>query len=235
MMIAQEKLLVVIPAYNEAASIGRVVTDLRSALPEADLLVVNDGSTDETASLAGAHGATVVSHPSNLGIGGAMQTGYLYALRMGYHFVCQLDGDGQHPPQEIRTLLEPLLGGTSDLVVGSRFIEPHSYRSSLPRRAGIAFFSGLVSLVIRQRITDATSGFRAMNRRALEVVAAEYPVDYPEPESFLLLRKRGLRIIERPVPMQARQGGRSSITPARSFYYMSKVTLAILVGIFRKC
>jgi hypothetical protein len=127
---------------------------------------------------------------------------------MGYHFVCQIDGDDQRPPREIRTLLAPPLDGTADLVVGSRFIEPHSYRSSLPRRAGIAFFSGLVSLVIGQRITDATSGYLAMNRRALEVVAAEYPVDYPEPESFLPLRKRG-RLRHRTSRLHADQAGRA--------------------------
>jgi glycosyltransferase involved in cell wall biosynthesis len=228
------KVLVVVPAYNEADSIGGVISQIRTGVPETDVLVIDDGSTDATAAIAQAAGAFVVSLPHNLGIGSAVQTGYIFAAEMAYDIAVQVDGDGQHNPTEIPEIVAPLLAGQADVVIGSRYIEDRGYITPFLRQMGIFVLATIVSFIIRQRVTDTTSGFRAVNRRVIEFCAREYPRDYPEPESVVLFRRAGFRVREIPVTMNPRYGGKSSITPMRSFYYMVKVLLAIFIGLLRR-
>ncbi|MFN8512970.1 MAG: glycosyltransferase family 2 protein [Chloroflexia bacterium] len=228
------EVLFIVPAYNEESSLPGVLSDLRLHQPAADVVVVNDGSTDRTAAVARAHGAMLLDLPVNLGIGGAVQTGLIYAVRQGYRVAVQFDGDGQHRADQVASLLDPLLRGECDVVIGSRFVRAGSYRAPLMRRCGIAIFRMVNSLLIGQAIHDNTSGFRAYNRAALAFLAADYPDDYPEPESVVTLARNGFRLREVPVLMRERQGGRSSITFARAIFYMGKVLLAILIGATRR-
>ena len=223
----------VVPAYNEAASIARVVREIGGADPEFEVVVVDDGSTDGTAELARSAGATVLSLPYNLGIGAAVQTGLQYAAEHDFDLAVQIDGDGQHDSAELDALLAPVLAGAADIAVGTRFAGERLYRPSFARRVGIALFAGVVSLIVRQRVTDTTSGFRAMNRRGIRLFAADYPHDYPEVEATVLVYRHGLRLVEVPVAMRQRESGRSSITAFRSLYYMGKVSLALFVGLLR--
>ena len=223
----------VVPAFNEAGSIRSVVAEIRDADPEFEVVVVDDGSTDATAELARSAGATVLSLPYNLGIGAAVQTGLQYAWEHDFDIAVQVDGDGQHDARELRTLLAPVLAGEADIAVGSRFAGTRAYRSSIARRAGIVLFAGVVSLIVRQRVTDTTSGFRAMNRRGIRLFANDYPHDYPEVEATVLVFRHRLRMVEVPVAMRRRENGRSSITAFRSLYYMGKVSLALFVGLLR--
>jgi glycosyltransferase involved in cell wall biosynthesis len=232
--LAALKRLAIVPAYNEEASIGRVIDEIRVLDPVFDIVVGDDGSVDRTAAVASERGAHVVRLPFNLGIGGAMQTGYRFALEHGYDLAVQIDGDGQHDPRELPKILEPVLEGRADLVVGSRFGSDGAFRSSLVRRIGIRLFAGVVSAVVGQRVTDTTSGFRAVNRRGIALFAADYPHDYPEVEATVMCVKHKLRLAEVPVRMRERSGGQSSITAFRSVYYMAKVLLAIFVGLFRR-
>lgn len=228
------RVLLVVPAYNEAANIERVVGDLALQLPEATVLVVNDGSADATSKLARATGrCRVIDLPCNLGIGGAVQTGFKYADRFGFDVVVQVDGDGQHKADEIRGLVAALEGGRYDMVIGSRFLGVSSFRSTALRRVGIGIFAVVNSLATRQRITDNTSGFRAYGREAITFLARHYPVDYPEPEAVILLGRNGFKIREIPVAMEERQGGHSSIHGLKSAYYMVKVLLAIVLNLVR--
>ncbi|RED55346.1 glycosyltransferase family 2 protein [Cohnella lupini] len=224
---------IVIPAFNEEISIPYVIHALLRRYPDFTVLVVNDGSSDLTAEVAAAAGARVVTLPHNLGIGGAVQTGYLYCARKGFKIAVQVDADGQHKPEELAKIIQPIVDGRADMVLGSRFLEKTSYRSTLGRRVGIFILSKLVSLFVRQSVTDPTSGFRAVNRRGIELFARDYSTDYPEVDSLVLLKKHRLRILEVPVEMDRRQAGRSSITPIRSMYYMLKVTLSIMIKSFR--
>ena len=226
--------IAIVPAYNEALNIGRVVDELRAFDPELDVVVVDDGSVDRTAEVAAEHGAHVIRLPFNLGIGGAVQTGFRYAWENGYDLAVRVDGDGQHDPAELPKVLAPVLAGEADICVGSRFTGAEGYRSSATRRVGIRLLALVVSAIARQRVTDTTSGFQALNRRAIALFAADYPHDYPEVEATVMVFRHRLRLREVPVEMRERGGGRSSITALRSIYYMAKVLLAIFVGLFRR-
>ncbi|MBA3428224.1 MAG: glycosyltransferase family 2 protein [Actinobacteria bacterium] len=225
----------IVPAYEEEGIIAAVVAEIRSFDPALDIVVVDDGSVDGTAAAAASAGAAVVRLPFNLGIGGAVQTGFKYALEHGYGIAVRLDGDGQHDPTELPKLLEPLARDEADVVIGSRFAGgDREYRPPFARRAGIRWFAKLVSLLTRQRLTDTTSGFQAVNARGIRLFAADYPHDYPEVEAAVMVVRHRLRIVEVPVRMRERELGSSSITALRSLYYAVKVTLALFVGIFRR-
>ena len=227
--------LAIVPARNEAGAIGGVVDEIRRRHPGFDVVVVDDGSTDETAAIAAARGAAVVRLPFNLGIGGAVQTGFRYALEHGYELAVRLDGDGQHDPAELGKLLGPVERGEADVVTGSRFVPGASgYRPPLARRFGIVFFARLVSLLTRQRVTDTTSGFQALSREGIALFAADYPSDYPEVEATVLVYKHRLRLVEVPVRMREREHGASSIGVLSSVYYMLKVTLALFLAMVRR-
>ena len=226
--------LAIVPAYNEERTIGSVVERVRRESPGFDVVVVDDGSTDSTAQLAEVAGATVLRHPFNLGIGGAVQSGYRHAFDEGYELAVQVDGDGQHDPREIESLMRAMGTEGVDMVYGSRFLEDSGYRAPAGRRFGIRLFSLVLSRIVRQRVTDPTSGFRLCNRRAIELFARDYPHDYPEVEAILMVHAHQLQMREVPVRMQERQGGRSSISSIESAYYMIKVMLAIFVGLFRR-
>lgn len=229
------KVLVIIPAFDEAESIGGVLHALRTHAPNYDVLVVNDGSNDRTAEVVRSfHAVELVTLPFNMGIGSAVQTGYRYALDMGYDIAVQCDADGQHPAQEVCKLVEAVERGRADLVVGSRYVADSGYTPTFGRRVGKSLLSRLVNLAIGGGITDTTSGFRAMNRAAFGTFAHTYPDDYPEAEALVILHKHGLRAIEVPVEMRARQGGRSSIGALRAAYYIVKVSLAIFIGLFKR-
>jgi len=226
--------LVIIPAFNEEGSVGQVVENVRSHLPQSDILVINDGSKDRTSEKARTCGAKVLDLPFNLGIGGAMQTGYKYAHMKGYDIAIQVDGDGQHDPKEIEKLLDALEERNLDMAIGSRFLERSEYPVSRARRIGIVILSRVISMIVGYEVTDPTSGFRAVNRRVIRLFSADYPQDYPEPEAIVFLHRHGLHIGEVPVGMTARCTGESSITWPRSIYYMVKVLLAIFVDCFKR-
>jgi glycosyltransferase involved in cell wall biosynthesis len=228
--------LVVVPAYNEGGSIEAVIRDIRDHAPEVDILVVNDGSGDETSEVAGRMGVFVVDLPFNLGLGGALQTGYQFAMEHGHEYAMQFDADGQHLGSEIPKLLTRIRNGDADCVVGSRFIEggKSAFKSTLSRRLGIFFFSRLISLITRQKVTDPTSGFTVVGRKAIELFASYFPEDHPPPENLVILKRHKLRIVEVPTIMQERQASASSITMLGSVYFMIKVTLAVLVDLLRK-
>jgi glycosyltransferase involved in cell wall biosynthesis len=226
--------LAVVPAYNEAASVGRVVRELREAVPEFDVVVVDDGSTDPTSRAAREAGAHVIRHPFNLGIGGAVQSGFQYALESDYDFMVQVDGDGQHDPSQIRVLQRTMDENPSiDMVCGSRFLQDGEYPAPISRRTGIHIFAFLLSRIVEGRISDPTSGFRLYNRRAISLFARDYPHDYPEVEAVLMLHFHRLRMVEVPVRMFERREGVSSISSGKSVVYMAKVLLAIFVGLAR--
>jgi glycosyltransferase involved in cell wall biosynthesis len=228
--------LAIVPAYNEAASISAVVAELGQHAPGFDVVVIDDGSTDDTAERARAAGADVVRHPFNLGIGGAVQSGYLFAAERHYDVAVQVDGDGQHDPRCLPVLLKHLRTHPElDMVTGSRFLadDGDGFRSSAPRRLGIRIFSGVLSRIVGQRVTDPTSGLRMCRRRGIELFARDYPHDYPEVEAVLLMHAHALSSVELPVRMRERTGGTSSINSTRSIYYMFRVLLAVFVGLFR--
>jgi glycosyltransferase involved in cell wall biosynthesis len=226
--------IAIVPALNEEETVGRVIGEIHAFDPGFDIVVVDDGSTDRTAGVAADRGAHVLRLPFNLGIGGAMQTGFRFAFEQGYDIAVQIDGDGQHDPSQLPAILGPVLSGEADLCVGSRFTGEGAYRSSFARRVGIKIFAGVVSTVVGQKVTDTTSGFRAVNRKGIALFAADYPHDYPEVEATVMCVKHKLRLMEVPVTMRERGGGESSITALRSVYYMTKVLLAIFVGLFRR-
>jgi glycosyltransferase involved in cell wall biosynthesis len=232
--LALRRRIAIVPALNEQETIGRVIDEIRAFDPGFEILVVDDGSTDRTAAVAEARGAHVLALPFNVGIGGAVQTGYQYARDNGFELAVQIDGDGQHNPPEVARLVGPILEGRADMVVGTRFVEGGGYRGTPARRVGIRLFAALVSLMVRQRVTDTTSGFRAVNRLGIRLFAADYPHDYPEVEATVLLSRHGLKMVEVPVVMRIREEGSSSITTLRSVYYMVKVLLALFVGLFRR-
>jgi hypothetical protein len=222
---------IIIPAYNEANNIRALVGDIKKIKPTlpypADIVIINDGSTDSTFDEASRLGCIVLDLPINLGIGGAVQTGIKYAFENGYDFAIQMDGDGQHPAEEIPKLIQAMEAQSSDIVIGSRFLENVGFQSTFLRRQGIKYFTWLIKLCCGQNITDCTSGFRLLNRRAISLVNDYYPDQYPEPESILFFAFNGLKIVETPVIMAARTGGKSSIQYLTSLYYTIKVSLAI--------
>jgi glycosyltransferase involved in cell wall biosynthesis len=226
--------MAIVPARNEEASIGAVVREVLAVDPELEVVVVDDASTDRTSVRACEAGARVVSLPFNLGIGGAVQTGFKVARDERFDLVVRLDGDGQHIASEVPKLLAPILEGSVDIVVGSRFAGDSAYRPPLARRLGIKLFAGVVSLLTRQRVTDTTSGFQACNRKAICLFAADYPHDYPEVEATVMVFKHRLRLAEVPVDMRERSAGSSSIGALASFYYAVKVLLAVLIAISRR-
>ncbi len=228
-------ILILVPAYNEEANIARVLGLLAVEGGGWDVLVINDASQDRTGELAGMdRRASVIDLPFNMGVGGAIRTGFNYACRRGYSYVVQFDADGQHQVEEIGKLLEPVWNDEADVAIGSRFLEKNAgYRSTWSRRFGIRIFEWLSLVLIRQRITDSTSGFRAYNRKAIEFLADRYPGDYPEPEAVILLGRNHFRIREVATSMQKRQGGISSITIFNSPYYMSKVSLGMIMQALR--
>jgi hypothetical protein len=228
--------LAIVPAHNEAEAIAPTVEEIRRCAPDFDVIVVDDGSTDDTAMRAACGGAKVLRLPFNLGIGGAMQAGYVYAQEHGYEVAVQVDGDGQHDARHIRELLSHLRANPDiNMVVGSRFLDPGNggYRSSASRRAGIGIFARIVSVITGQRVTDPTSGFRMTNRTGIQLYARDYPHDYPEVEAILLMHAHRLKSCEIPVRMRPRMAGTSTISSTRPVYYMIKVLLAVFIGLFR--
>ena len=223
------KKIVIIPAYNEQGSILETIEDIRKNAPEFDYVVVNDCSKDDTLKLCRENGIKVLNLPINLGIGGAVQTGYLYAYRKGYDIAVQFDGDGQHDAKFLDMMADTLVKEDLDMVIGSRFIENQGFQSSAIRRFGIRFFTVLLKILFGSKITDATSGMRMCNRKVMELFIKDYPKDYPEPETVARLLRHKYKVKEVPVIMRERQAGVSSISMRKSAYYMMKVSLAILI------
>lgn len=228
-MKAKPRVLVIIPAYNEAENIVHVVNNMVEQTPQYDYLVVNDGSTDNTLKLCQQENFHYLDLPINMGIGGAVQAGYIYARKNDYDIAVQMDGDGQHDIAYLDKLLAPIIAQEADVVIGSRFLEKEGFQSSASRRMGINILSGLIWLTTGKRIMDVTSGYRAVNRMFIEIYSKDYPMDYPEPEAIVAAIMHLGRVREVPVQMRAREGGTSSITFKKSIYYMIKVTLAILL------
>ena len=223
----------IIPAYNEEESIFDTVTSIVNYRKKVDFdldyVVINDGSTDKTKQILEENHFNAVHLVMNLGIGGAVQTGYKYAYENGYDVAVQVDGDGQHDPEFLNTMADYLIEHQVDMVIGSRFIEKKGFQSSITRRMGIQFFSKLIKVLTGKKITDPTSGLRMIGRNVMEIFSEDYPRDYPEPESIVAVLRKNMKIEEIPVVMLERQGGVSSISPKKSIYYMIKVTLAILI------
>lgn len=233
--LSDKKILVIVPAYNEEDSITGVIEDLKSFDEGLDVLIINDGSRDKTAEVAKATGkAIVVSLVSNLGIGGAVQTGFKFAHQNDYDIALQFDGDGQHIASEIPKIIEPIISGEAEMCIGSRFVIKHEgWKSSPLRRLGISVFTALNYLLIKQRVTDSTSGFRAYNKEAIGFLAENYPQDYPEPETVVLMGKNDFKIKEIFTEMRERSAGESSISTFDAVYYMIKVVLAVIITSLR--
>ncbi|MDD6328027.1 MAG: glycosyltransferase family 2 protein [Eubacteriales bacterium] len=221
------KTLVIIPAYNESENIVNTVTTLTKHCPDVDYIIINDCSKDATEQICREHGFCYISLPINLGIGGGMQTGYRYAYENGYDIAIQFDGDGQHNAEYIPDLIAPIVNGEADMVIGSRFINKEGFQTSFMRRMGINMLGCVLRLFGRVKITDATSGFRAISREMIAFFSQHYAQDYPEPESIIAAASSGFHVKEVPVVMNERTAGVSSINTLKSVYYMIKVTLAI--------
>jgi len=226
------KKLIIIPAYNEAENIGSLIQQLKKE-GLSDILVIDDGSTDNTQEIVHPLDVTYISLPINLGIGGAVQTGFRYACENHYDIAVQVDGDGQHNPSYIEDLIRPILRDQADVVIGSRFIKKKGFQSSICRRTGIRILQLLNHLLTGQHITDSTSGFRAYSFKAITFLAENYSVDFPEPEAIISLLKKGFRIVEVPVMMRMRELGSSSISGLKSIYYIYKVIVSIIIEYFR--
>ena len=224
------RVLLIIPAYNEEKNIRSLIVDIRQTVPDFDFVIINDASKDNTKAVCESLNAKIISLPVNLGIGGAVQTGFMYARENGYDIAIQVDGDGQHDPAHLEQLISPIITEYADVSIGSRFIDKYGFQSTFMRRVGIKFFRILVRLLTGIDITDCTSGFRAYNKCAIQCLAKCYSQDYPEPESIITLCNHGFKIVEVPVEMKERLAGVSSINTLRSIYYMIKVSLAILIA-----
>ena len=223
------KTLIIIPAFNEEGSIKKVVNNLTEKFPQYDYLVVNDGSTDSTKNICSGNGYQVVNLVINMGIGGAVQTGYRYARDNHYDIAVQIDGDGQHDVSFLAEMIKLIEENEADVVIGSRFVEKEGFQSSQMRRVGINFLSILAWILTGVRVKDITSGYRVINRKFIKIFAEDYPSDYPEPEAMVIAAVHGGKIVEYPVVMRERENGESSITLKKSVYYMIKVTLAMLI------
>lgn len=223
------KILITIPAYNEEPNLPQTLQNIRTSMPKAEYIVINDCSTDRTKELLRKTNTPYLDLPVNLGIGGGVQTGYRYALEHNYDIAIQFDGDGQHDAAYIKDLIAPIESGQADVVIGSRFITKEGFQSSTMRRFGIGFLSSLIHFLCGVKVKDVTSGMRAVNRKMMEEYARNYAQDYPEPEAILTAGLIGARIQEVPVQMHERQGGTSSINALRSIYYMVKVSIALIL------
>lgn len=228
------KKLVIIPAYNEAGNIVKTVNDIQKNAPDFDYVIINDCSTDATLEICREHDFHVIDLPVNMGIGGGVQTGYMYAWRNGYDIAVQFDGDGQHNAVYLEEMAETLKKEKLDMVIGSRYIQKKGFQSSGIRRLGIRYFTALIKIITRSRITDPTSGMRMVNREVIEIFSKQYPKDYPEPESVVTLLKKKKQVKEIPVEMNAREEGTSSISAVNAIYYMIKVSLAVFFAAVRK-
>jgi glycosyltransferase involved in cell wall biosynthesis len=228
------RVLVVVPAHNEEDSLPGILTELREKAPGVDVLVVDDGSRDGTSKAARVAGVPVVRHPVNLGVGGALQTGFQWAYERGYDVAVQLDADGQHDPVYLAVVLAPVLAGRCDVCIGSRFVSSTGYRAPWNRRLGMLLFSGIVRLALGRPISDTTSGFRAYNRDVMRVCQYDFPKDFPDAPLLIALARRGFRLDEVPVVMRERQAGRSFYTLGKQLYYPYKNLLASLMALIRK-
>lgn len=226
-------LLVIIPAYNEEGSVGEVVRSVRDVLPGIPVVVIDDGSRDATCQVARQAGAEILRLPHHLGLGGAVQTGYRFAYEHGYDCVVRVDSDGQHNPADIPILLEKLRTDNYDMVTGSRFLRQNGYQVQQLRRFGGRLFSLVLYPILGKRITDPTSGFAAVNRRALEIFSHSFPLEYPEIEALVVLQRKALRFCEVPVQMFPRRAGRSTIGSLAAVYYMFRVLLGVLVNVLK--
>jgi hypothetical protein len=229
MMNKEPRILVIIPAYNEAASIADTIKEIRAKAPPVDILVVDDGSKDNTAEIARDLDVTVISLPFNLGIGGAVQTGFKFAAKWDYDIAIQVDGDGQHDPEFISQLIEPLVNGKADITIGSRYLNNESYKVPLMRHIGVVFFSQLTTRITGKRISDCTSGFRALNKRAIGLFSDDYPVDFPDAEALIIAHRAGLQLEELPAKFRGRENGKSSLHFWRFLWYPIKEGFSILM------
>lgn len=228
------KKLIIIPAFNEEGNLEKTIKDIKDNAPGFDYVIINDCSTDKTLEMCRRHGFSYLNLPVNLGIGGAVQTGYRYAYYHGYDIAVQFDGDGQHSASHLEDMVTTLIDTESDMVIGSRFIEKEGFQSSGLRRIGIKYFTGLIKLLTGKKITDPTSGMRMVNKKLLEKFTDEYPKDYPEPESVVTILSEKYKVTEIPVVMNEREEGVSSISLKKSVYYMIKVSFAILIARMKK-
>lgn len=228
------KALIIVPAFNEASTILNLLGEIRQKAPFADTIVVNDCSTDNTAKVLSQHDVPFLSLPANLGIGGAVQTGFKYAREKGYDAVVQVDGDGQHDPASVKVLLDTLADEMVDVVIGSRYLQNTGYKTPMARRFGMIIFSALAQLLTGSKVTDTTSGLRALNKRAIDFFADNYPVDFPDAEAIIMLKYSGFRIIELPVVLRQRQSGRSTTGFVKSLYYPFRSLLGIFAVLVRK-
>jgi len=227
--------LAIVPAFNESRSIARVIEELRQSQPSFVVAVVDDGSHDDTIDVAAACGATVLPLPFNLGIGGAVQAGFLYARDHRFDVAVQVDGDGQHDPEQIERLLAPITAGTADIVVGSRYLDGGTFDHAAHRRFLIGTFARVVTAATGRRFSDTSSSFRAYNRRAIEICAEDYPQGFLESvESLVVLSRYGMRIVEVPVTIRQRSTGASSLSLGRTMAYTIKVSIAIVMGLMRR-